>query len=119
MSGVHVQEKPVDAGPGREVAMRERTVSAKQAALAQARERRRELDADRDAQDRRIEETAAGALIALTGRLDAAAALAAATAAVGAEIPGSARRGCEPGAGRRTPRARPSRGPQAVEDHRD
>lgn len=66
--------------------MKERTVSAKQAASAKARDRRRELDVERDAQDRRIEEAAAAALLALDGRAEAEAALVAATAAVGAEV---------------------------------
>lgn len=66
--------------------MQNRGVSTKQAALAKARERRRALDADRDAQDRRIEQAAARTLLALAGRAQAEAALLAATAAAGAEV---------------------------------
>src|SRR5437773_5613088 len=57
------------------------TNSSKQArALAQARERRRLLDQDRDEQDARVEQVAAAALIALDLRVAAERDLAAATA---------------------------------------
>lgn len=47
-----------------------RTVNAKQAALRKAREKRLELEAHRDARDRRVEETAAEILILLDQRAE-------------------------------------------------
>ena len=60
-----------------------RTVSRQAAALTKARERRRALDAARDKHDRRVEEAAAEALVALEARREAERALEAATAALG------------------------------------
>lgn len=58
----------------------------RQAALARARERRRKLDRERDAQDQRIEEATAGALVALDLRAEAEEAVAAATAELGVAV---------------------------------
>ena len=58
-------------------------MSRQAAALTKARERRRALDAARDKHDRRVEEAAAEALVALEARREAERALAAATAALG------------------------------------
>ena len=59
---------------------------SRQAALVRARERRRELDRDRDAQDERIEEATAEAFVALDTRAEAQEAVAAATAQVGIAV---------------------------------
>ena len=59
---------------------------SRQAALVRARERRRELDRDRDAQDERIEEATAEALTALDARGEAQEAVAAASTQLGAAI---------------------------------
>lgn len=53
-----------------------RTVNAKQAALRKAREKRLELDADRDARDRRVEEATAEVLLLLDRRVEMEAAAA-------------------------------------------
>lgn len=58
-------------------------MSRQASALARARERRRALDKSRDEQDQRIEEAAAGAMVALEARADAASALEAATGQAG------------------------------------
>ena len=63
--------------------MATRNVSKQAGALAKARERRRALDKTRDAQDQRIEEATAGALVALEARADAESALEAATGQAG------------------------------------
>jgi hypothetical protein len=63
------------------------TSSSRQArALAQARERRRLLDQDRDEQDARVEQAAASALLALDLRVAAERDLAAATAELAAAV---------------------------------
>jgi hypothetical protein len=59
---------------------------SRQAALVRARERRRELDRDRDAQDERIEEATAEAFVALDTRGEAQEAVAAATAQLGIAV---------------------------------
>jgi hypothetical protein len=59
---------------------------SRQAALVRARERRRELDRDRDAQDERIEEATAEAFVALDTRAEAQEAVAAATAQLGTAV---------------------------------
>ena len=59
---------------------------SRQAALARARERRRELGRDRDAQDERIDEATAEAFVALDARAEAQEAVAAATAQLGTAI---------------------------------
>jgi hypothetical protein len=59
---------------------------SRQAALVRARERRRELDRDRDAQDQRIEEATAEAFVALDTRGEAQEAVAAATAQLGIAV---------------------------------
>jgi DNA-directed RNA polymerase specialized sigma24 family protein len=63
--------------------MATRNVSKQASALAKARERRRALDKARDDQDQRIEETTAGAFIALEVRADAERALESATSLLG------------------------------------
>ena len=59
---------------------------SRQAALVRARERRRELDRDRDAQDERIEEATAEAFVALDTCGEAQETLAAATAQLGIAV---------------------------------
>jgi hypothetical protein len=59
---------------------------SRQAALVRARERRRELDRDRDAQDQRIEEATAEAFVALDARAEAQEAVEAATAQLGTAV---------------------------------
>ena len=59
---------------------------SRQAALVRARERRRELDRDRDAHDQRIEEATAEAFVALDTRGEAQEAVAAATAQLGIAV---------------------------------
>lgn len=63
--------------------MATRSVAVNKTALAKARERRRQLDLERDAKDQRIEEATALTLVALEGLADAQAAREAATARVG------------------------------------
>jgi hypothetical protein len=63
--------------------MATRTVAVNKTALAKARDRRRQLDKDRDAQDERIEEKTAWSLVALEALARAEAARDAAAAAVG------------------------------------
>lgn len=63
--------------------MATRTVAVSKTALAKARDRRRQLDKDRDAQDERIEEKTALSLVALDVLAKAEAARDAAVAAVG------------------------------------
>jgi hypothetical protein len=63
--------------------MTARAVAVNKAALAKARERRRQLDKDRDAQDERIEEKTALSLVALEGLAKAEAARDTAAVAVG------------------------------------
>ena len=60
-----------------------RSVAVSKVALAKARERRRQLDRDRDARDQRIEEETARALVALEALAAADAARDAAAAAAG------------------------------------
>jgi len=66
--------------------MATKTANPRQAALLLARERRLKLDADRDAQDRRIEEATAAALLALGERAEAEKAVEAATAELGKAV---------------------------------
>ena len=63
-----------------------RNVSRQSAALATARERRRELDRERDAQDLRVEEATAAALVMLQLRGEAQTALEVASAALGTSL---------------------------------
>jgi hypothetical protein len=63
--------------------MTARTVAVNKTALAKARDRRRQLDKDRDAQDERIEERTALSLVALEGLAKAEASRDAAAAAAG------------------------------------
>lgn len=63
-----------------------RTVSAKQAALRTAREKRLALDTDRDARDRRVEEVTAEVLLLLQERVDAEAAVVRINQRIGAEL---------------------------------
>lgn len=60
-----------------------RQTSKQAAALARARERRRELDQERDEKDSRIEAAAADVLVALDGRGEVERALESATALAG------------------------------------
>lgn len=60
-----------------------RTIARKAAALAMARDRRRALDRDRDAQDRKVEEATATVLVGLDHRAAAQNALDEASAGVG------------------------------------
>jgi hypothetical protein len=69
-----------------EVEMATRAVAVNKMALAKARERRRHLDRERDAQDERIEAKTAKALVALEGLAEAEAARDAAAALVGAAV---------------------------------
>lgn len=62
--------------------MMARMVAVNKTALAKARERRRQLDRERDAQDQRIEEATALALVALDGLAEAEAGREAAAAKV-------------------------------------
>ena len=62
--------------------MSTRNVAVTKTALARARERRQQLDRERDARDQRIEEATAAAFVALDARADAERALAAAAAEV-------------------------------------
>jgi hypothetical protein len=63
-----------------------RNVSRQSAALATARERRRELDRERDRQDLRVEQATAKALVMLQLRGEAQTALEAASAELGAAL---------------------------------
>jgi hypothetical protein len=60
-----------------------KTASAKQAALAKARERRLALDAERDERDRRIEDAAAEVFVLLAQRAEAEKAVAVTNLAIG------------------------------------
>jgi hypothetical protein len=60
-----------------------KTASAKQAALAKARERRLALDAERDERDRLIEDAAAEVFVLLAQRAEAEKAVAVANVAIG------------------------------------
>jgi hypothetical protein len=60
-----------------------KTASAKQAALAKARQRRLALDAERDERDRRIEDAAAEVFVLLAQRAEAEQAAAAANLSIG------------------------------------
>jgi hypothetical protein len=62
--------------------MSTRNVAVTKTALTKARERRQELDRERDEQDQRIEQATAAALVALDARSDAERTLAVATADV-------------------------------------
>jgi hypothetical protein len=63
-----------------------RNVSKQATALARARERRRELDKARDEQDRRVEQAAATALVALDARKAAEGLLCGATEGLAARL---------------------------------
>jgi hypothetical protein len=76
----------VPAGEITEVEMATRAVAVNKMALEKTRERRRQLDRERDAQDERIEEKTAKALVALEGLAEAEAARDAAAALVGAAV---------------------------------
>lgn len=71
-----------------EVVMATRNASKQSAALAKARERRRELDRERDDQDRLVEEATAEAMVVLEQRGAAEQALAAATGELGEALRG-------------------------------
>jgi hypothetical protein len=66
--------------------MATRGAAVNKTALAKARERRRELDRERDAQDERIEEATAKTLVTLEGLAEAEAARDAAAAVVGEAV---------------------------------
>jgi hypothetical protein len=66
--------------------MATRGVAVNKTALAKARERRRELDRERDAQDERIEEATAKTLVTLEGLAEAEAARDTAAAVVGEAV---------------------------------
>jgi hypothetical protein len=70
----------------KEAGMSTRSGVANKTALARARERRRVLDRDRDAQDQRIEEATAKTLMALEGLAEADDARTAASVIVGAAL---------------------------------
>lgn len=59
---------------------------SRQAALVRARERRRELDRDRDARDERVEEATAEAFVALDARAEGQEAVTAASAQLGTAV---------------------------------
>ena len=68
--------------------MATRNASKQSAALAKARDRRRELDRERDEQDRLVEEATAEAMVVLEQRGSAEHALAAATGELGKALRG-------------------------------